>query len=377
MKKLTAALKNYMAGIDKWLLLFWLGASGLSVLFLSGLMHSELLPSDSRIVQIQAVASLLGLVCALLIALFDYRTLVKFWKLYVPLCLFLVVLTFTGLASVRGDNAAWIRIGFGGFSTTIQPSELLKIAFITTFALHLSKVREQLNRIPHLILLCLHGAAPVLLIQYQGDTGSALVFAAIFFSMLFCAGLNWRYIAAAVGAMALLLPTVVWRYIMSEDQKMRIRILFNPELNTDYSWQQSRALLAFVRGGSGGNGIFSGEHVYVAEAYNDFIFSFIGESTGLIGCIGVVVVLSIIAFRILLKASSAPDDTGRFICIGVFSMITVQMVINIGMNIGVMPVIGVTLPLLSSGGSSVLSMYLGLGLVLSVFRQAANISFFG
>lgn len=366
MKKIASAITGYLRATDKWLLLFWVGASAVSVLFLYGLHATGFASEDT--VTMHIFSSGLGLAAALIISMIDYHLLLKLWRLYVPVCLILVGMTFfAGLGgTVRGDNMAWLNVKLLGQSFSIQPSEFLKIAFITTFALHIAKVKEELNRLPNILALCLHGAVPVLIIQYQGDSGSALIFLGIFLAMLFCAGINWRYILAAALALAAAVP-ILWFYIMTDDQKMRFLVVSNPELSESYAWQQQQAISALGYGGMEGTGIFAGRHIYVAEAYNDFIFSFIGESTGFIGCLGVIVLLAAISFKILYNSRLAADDEGRFICIGLFAMIVCQTIINLGMCLSLLPVIGVTLPLFSSGGTSVLSLYLGLGLVLSVY----------
>lgn len=379
MKKIGSVLVSCFRQTDKWLLFFWVGASVLAVVFQLGLIHAGMILNDSaREVKIMLLASGLGLAAAIVLSLIDYHFILKLWKLYLPLCLILVGLTFfSPFASLVGDNQAWLVFNFGGSSLSIQPSEFLKISFITTFSLHISKVRDHLNRLPTVLLLCVHGGAHVLLIQLQNDTGSALIFLGIFLAMLFCAGIRWRYIAVAAACVVAALP-VLWMRIMSEDQKMRVLVLFNPELSERYTWQQSQALNAMVYGGMRGNGIFNDAHnfVYVPKAYNDMIFSFIGEACGFVGCLGVIVLLCAIVFKILYNARFARDDEGRFLCVGVFAMLTTQMIINLGMCLGLLPVIGVTLPLFSAGGSSVLSLYLGLGLVLSVYRNSRTTLFF-
>ena len=148
---------------------------------------------------------MLGLLAALILANIDYNTLLRLWKLYVPLCLLLVLLTFTSLGVEEGGNRAWLAIRLAGRTLSIQPSEFLKISFITTFALHLSKVAEHLNEPLHVLLLCLHGGIHVLLIQLQ-DSGTAVIFFIMFLAMIFCAGLAWKYIIAAAAAMMAGLP---------------------------------------------------------------------------------------------------------------------------------------------------------------------------
>lgn len=371
MKKLGAAVTGYFRRTDKWLLFFWTGASALSVMFLCGLYYRDIQPGEDlpSIVSTHLVASLLGLGAAVLISLFDYRVFLKLWKLYAPLCVLFVLMTFfSAFSSTRGDNQAWLVFQFGSFEQSVQPSEFLKISFITTMSVHIAKVRGHINRLSTVLLLCLHGGAHILLIHQQGDDGTAIIFAAIFAVMLFCAGIGWRYIAAAGVGLAAFVP-ILWTRILSEDQKMRILVLQNPDLDPSKAYQQTRAINAMGLGGMQGVGLFPESPYYVPEAYNDFIFSFIGQAAGFVGCLGVVVLLMAIAFKILYNSRLATDDQGRFICIGMFAMIVAQIIVNLGMCLGLLPVIGVTLPLFSAGGSSVLSLYIGLGLLLSVYTH--------
>jgi rod shape determining protein RodA len=366
MKRVWHAIAEFWRTTDRWLLLFWLFASGISMVFLLGIHHSGMMTSSKLVSQGGAI--LLGLLAALILANIDYNTLLRLWKLYVPFCLFLVLLTFTSLGIEEGGNKAWLAVRMAGRSISLQPSEFLKISFITTFALHLNKVGEHLNQPLHVLLLCLHGGVHVLLIQLQ-DSGTAIIFFSIFIVMIFCAGLAWRYIVAAAAVMMAGLP-ILWFFIMTEGQKMRFLVLINPELDPDTIFQQVRSAAALSTGGLQGTGVFSGSHVSVPKAYNDFIFSFIGESGGFMACIGVIALLIAIAFKILHNSSAAKDNVGRLICVGVFAMLIAQTFINLGMCIGLLPVIGVTLPLFSAGGSSVLSLYCGLGLVLSVYKHS-------
>ena len=157
---------------------------------------------------------------------------------------------------------------------SFQPSELLKIAFILTFALHLEKVGDDIKNIKNLLLLCLHGAFPVLLVHFQGDDGTALIFLLIFLSMLFSAGIQWRYIAIAGAALVIAAP-LAWLYLMSNDQKTAYFGTVYSDLDTNgILYQQYNAKIAIGSGGGFGEGLFIGEHVYVPEIHNDFIFFF-------------------------------------------------------------------------------------------------------
>lgn len=365
MKKIWRGFVRYWKETDKFLLLLCFFCSSYSVVLMCGIHNSGM--ATIRAVQMQIITSIIGLIAAVVISSFDYHFLSKLWKLYYPVCVGLVILTyFFGEQRVESvDDQAWLPIPFLGIN--FQPSELLKIAFILTFALHLEKVGDDIKSLKNLLLLCLHGAIPVLLIHFQGDDGTALIFLLIFLAMLFSAGVQWRYIAIAGAALVIAAP-LVWLYLMSDDQKLRILALFIPDLDTNgIFYQQYNAKIAIGSGGGFGEGLFIGEHVYVPEIHNDFIFSFIGQSLGFVGCMSVILLLFFICVRLLMFSRRSNDLLGGYICVGVFATIAFQSIVNIGMNLGILPVIGVTLPFFSYGGTSVTTLYMGIGLALSVY----------
>lgn len=364
-KRLGRKAGEYIKTLDKWILLLCLVLSGASIFYLYGLYYMGSMESG-RIVT-QTVAVIIGLVAALVMAGIDYKLLTKLWKVYLPLCVIGVILTFF-VGSSRGDNQAWLIFNIMGRSFSLQPSEFLKISFITTFATHLEHVGRDINKIKNVILLCLHGGAHILLIVIQRDDGTAIVFFGIFAIMLFIAGLSYKYIIPGLAVVAAAIP-VLWFKVMSGDQKMRFLVLKDPAISDRYAYQQQQGLKAMGLGGIGGTG-FLGPVVHVPENYNDFIFTFIGQTTGLIGCLAVIVVLVMLCYKLIFNANRSPDIKGRMICMGLMAMIVVQSVMNIGMCLNLMPVIGVPLPFLSAGGSSVVAIYLGVGFALSVHRHS-------
>ena len=233
MKKIWHGLVRYWKETDKILLFLCLVCSVYSIVLMCGIHHSDM--ATVRAVQMQIITSAMGLVAAVVISSFDYHFLSKLWKLYYPVCIGLVMLTyFFGEQRVESvDDQAWLPIPFLGIS--FQPSELLKIAFILTFALHLEKVGDDIKNIKNLLLLCLHGAFPVLLVHFQGDDGTALIFLLIFLSMLFSAGIQWRYIAIAGAALVIAAP-LAWLYLMSNDQKLRVLALFIPDFRHKWNF---------------------------------------------------------------------------------------------------------------------------------------------
>ena len=365
-RRFTAAAGSYLRATDRFLWAIALTLSATSALLLVGLLNTGYATKTHLFTQI--IATLMGVTAAVILSNLDYHFLAGLWKLYVPACYLLVLLTFTPLGVVRGDDRAWLSIPLIDY--TIQPSEFLKLAFIFTFALHLEKVGGEVNKLPNLVKLAIHGAIPVLLIHLQGDDGSAMIFLFICVCMIFAAGLDLKYLLWAAGAAVLAAP-VAWFFVLTQDQRERILIFTNPASDpTGKGWQQYQGLLAIGSGGISGTGLFGGEHVYVGEARNDFIFTFLAESLGFLGCLGVIALLMAFCVKILWNSTRAEDPLGRYICVGIFAMLAFQIIINLGMCLSVLPVIGVTLPLLSSGGTSVLTVYVSIGILLSVYHRS-------
>lgn len=318
---------------------------------------------------VQLIAVFLGVIIAVVISLFDYQKFIDKWYIIAILGLIPVILTFFfGFAPEGTDDKAWLDLGF----TTFQPSELLKICFIITFSAHLTKVKPNINKLKYLIPVCIHGAFPVLLIHFQGDDGTALVFAVMVLCMLYAAGLSIKYFIIAFSAFIVGSP-LVYFLVMNDDQRSRIIGVFDIEADIQgANYQQYRGRMALANGKITGQGLFKGiltQSGGVPEGQNDFIFVSIGEELGLIGALLVVLLLAFIALRCIKVAAICRKDSGKLICVGFFAMIFAQIIINIGMCISIMPVIGVTLPFFSAGGTSLLCMFLGVGLVLSVYMH--------
>ncbi len=374
MKKVLRVITNYIRETDKvlWVLVFAASFYGLLLIY-----SATLRLNSSRQVLVQLFAILIGMTVAIFISKIDYEIIGFLWKVITPLAVTFVLLTFIiGVQHGSASDKAWIMLP-GGMS--VQPSEFLKIAFIITFARHLNHVHENLNSPLNLILLCLHGAAPVLLIHFQGDDGTALIFALIFIGMMFAAGVRARYFVITLITTGIALPVAWFSGIIAKHQKERILSLFNPERDiTGIGWQQWQARIAIGSGRFFGRGLFNGprtQNGFVPENYNDFIFSVAGEELGFLGALAVLIILAAIMLRILRTASHARDRMGSFICIGVFCMLFFQTIINIGMNVSLVPVIGITLPFFSAGGTSTLANFIGLGLVLSVYTHSHPKSF--
>ena len=366
MKRILSGIADYIRETDKILLSLCALAS------LYGCV-AVLSAGSTRQFLVQFVSLLLGIFIAIVLSKIDYDFYKKIWPIAAVVGLIPVFLTFyIGYAPDGTDDKAWLMLP-GNIS--FQPAEFLKIIFVLTFSLHLSAVKENLNKLRHVLLLCLHGAFPVLLIHFQGDDGTAMVFFIMFLCMLFAAGLKLRYFLAAFLAIAVVCP-IAYLYVLNDDQKARILSIFNLESDLLGSgWQQWRGRVALANGGIFGKGLFSGDLVQsgsIPEGYNDFILTAIGEELGLLGVLAVFLLLILICIRILRVSSLSRDPMGSYICVGIFSMLAAQLIINAGMCLSLLPVIGVTLPFFSAGGTSLCCLFCGIGLVLSVYMHKTS-----
>lgn len=366
LNKFSDSIKEFFKKTDAVLWALTVLAIVYSFLLISSMQRS----GEYNYMKTQAAAVLIGIVSAVVICAADYRFIIGKWYIAAVAAAGLAALVFIFGIQIEGtDDTAWISLP-GGF--TIQPSELIKICLIITFSKHLSylKEKEMLHNPLGVATLVIHAAIPMAVIHIQGDDGTVLIFALIFLIMSFVAGVQLRYFLILFGLIAAGIP-IVWNYFMNEDQRNRFYALFDIDGNamTNYGWQQYQGKVSIASGGLSGSGLYSGSRVeygIVPEQENDFIFTVAGEELGFIGCIVLMGILLGIIIKVIINAKKAYDDEGKFICCGVFAVIASQTVINLGMVLGFLPVIGITLPLFSSGGTSALSTLICIGLVQSV-----------
>ena len=367
-------IKDYFVyfwkGTDKLLLFLCLLASSAGVLMVTSatwhtMKEGALIPRDSVAM---IVAVLMGLIIAMVISFIDIDIFAKSWYIWgaLGIILMVIVLLFGEAPSNRTDARTWINLGFFLF----QPSELVKIFFVTTFAVHLDAVRDELNRVRNVALLVLHALIPFVLVAISGDDGSALVFLFIAFAMLFIAGIKWQYI---VGVFALAAAAIPLLWVQLNDfQKQRFIVIVDPEKYPATAYQQNLGLQALSNGGILGKGLFKGPYTQsgaVPVSESDMIFTVIGEELGILGCVAAIALIGVVIFRILRDAKAAIAGPAQYIGFGIASMIAIQTFINIAMCLRIGPVIGITLPFFSAGGSANLSLYIGLGLIFSIYRS--------
>lgn len=368
MKITSVSLREKLKKVDPILLLCTVIPSVLSVLTLWGARGAT--AGGTKRVFVQLAAAVLGIIFSFVIANFDYEAVVNrlFWFFFAASVLLLVLVLAIGTG--EGTNRAYIVISFLPFN--IQPSEFVKITFILTFAKHLDLVKTRINHPKSLIGLALHAGLIIGLVMLEGDLGMVLVYVAFAAIMLFGAGLSLWYFLAVIVLVVLAFP-YLWPMLEGYQQK-RILYGFRPELDPlDKGWQPLKSRAAIASGGIWGKGITGNasayEQISTKGSYTDFIFGIYGEMFGFVGCVALLLVYAVMIIRLLHIARTTRKDLGSFICIGIAGTMLAQVVENVGMALGMLPVVGITLPFMSYGGSSMLTSYLLIGVAHSVHAQ--------
>ena len=329
-------------------------------------------------VVVQLAALCLGIVAYVLMSMLDLAEISKYWKWLLGGSLVLILLLKTPLGMESGGNRAWL--GVEGVPVSLQPAEIVKITFILLLARQLVYLQENrdLKSVPSIAML---GGHLILIVgayaAVSGDMGSALVFVFVFACMCFVAGVakRWFVIGILGGSFAFY---VLWETDkINPYMKERFMTLFDHDLDTmGVGWQQTRSLLALGGGKLTGQGLFHGTQTQAKDAWSlparhtDFIFSVIGEELGMLGCLFTIALLAAIIFRCVLIARHTQQKMDMYICVGVAAMLIFQVICNIGMCLFVMPVIGLTLPFVSYGGTSIVTLFAAMGMASGIQKRA-------
>ncbi len=355
-----------------WLLLGALAllcASGVAMIYSTT--HDPTTGAAGPQVTTQLWALGLGLVVFTIMLSVDYRWFSDSW-----LAIFIGLLALLGYALLFGTAVGGVRrwIGFGGFN--LQPSEFARIVVALALATLLSDSRRGSQTTGPWLLAALVVGLPVLLIARQPDLGTAVTLLPVCFGILIFAGLRLRAVAVMV-VLAILTTPVAWTYGLEDYQRQRISSFLDPEQDArGAGYQQIQARIAVGSGGPMGQGYLKGtqsQYNFLPVAHNDFVFSVLAEEQGFLG---VVVALGLYLFVILRgldAARLAKDRLGTYLVVGVMSGFAFQVIYNIAMSAGLAPVKGLTLPLMSYGGSSIIATLAAFGLVLNVrMRRFTN-----
>lgn len=361
-------IRNSFARMDKVVLACSMLITLMSIVTIFGARENF---GTSKLVM-QIAMTFVGLLAIMVITHIDYRIFVeRYWKLLFLASAALLAITLiigeTGANGTETANKSWLTIiKLGSRSFMIQPSEFVKIAFIISFSKHVSMVKKTINEIKTLIPLAIHALTIVGLILLSGDLGVALVYIGIVAIMLAFAGLNRWYFIGAILFVVIVFP-FIWPFL-NEYQQSRILIGFQPELDpTGYGFQPLLSLDAISAGGFFGRGINSGGFYEILPAsHTDFIFSTYCEMFGFFGALVFLAVLLVLVLRMIKIAKGCRHEFGALICVGIAGMFIVQSVMNIGMCLAIFPVIGITLPFMSAGGSSMLALWISMGFLHAI-----------
>lgn len=320
----------------------------------------------------QIVYIVTGLVLLFGVALLDYRLL---GSLIIPF--YGGVLVLLALVGVLGKQLfgaqSWLDF-FGLFP--IQPSELAKVVLALALAKYLATRAEAMGRLSTIITALIIAAPLLVLVFIEPDLGTAVVLAVEFGFILFAAGLQIRYmLAAGIGAVAV--APFFWS-LLKDHQRTRLRIFIDPAADPDSYFNVKQALVSVGSGGLLGKGFGQGTQSqlhFLRVRHTDFIFSVVAEELGFVGAVMLLVILFFILLRLWRVADQSRDAFGRLITIAVAAIILFQTVINVGMNMALVPVTGLPLPFVSYGGNAMLSLFLMMGLVQSVAMRKQKIDF--
>jgi rod shape determining protein RodA len=317
----------------------------------------------------QLTRASLGLVAMLVLAAIDYRYYRELYKLLYPgIIILLVVLLAVG--ELTGGTQRWFAGG------AIQPGELAKLIVIITLAKFLSDHDGEMDQVKYLLLSIIIVAIPIFLIFQQPDLGTSIIIGFIWLVMTLIGGMRLFHLGLLAAVAALASP-MMW-LAMRDYMRQRIILFLNPAGNPDDYYNVQQALISIGSGGWLGKGFGNGTQSqlrFLRVRHTDFIFSVIGEELGMLGAILLFLLIILLLWRILRAANIAGDSFGRLICVGVAIVIFGQSFVNIGVNLGLMPVTGTPLPFVSYGGSSLLTFLLAVGLVQSVLMHRKRLDF--
>lgn len=312
----------------------------------------------------QSISFLIGIVGMIIFSLIDYHYFKSHSKIIYFLMLIILVAVLLGGSLIRGTTG-WISVGF----FNIQPVEIAKILLILSLASFITKSKFVLGELTRIITAFFIAGVAIFLVLMQPDFGSALVLVAIVVTMIFLSGIEWRYLLSIflLGVVSLV---VIW-FMLADYQKNRIINFVNPENDPKGSgYNVIQSMIAVGSGGITGKGLGHGSQSqlnFLPENHTDFIFAVIAEEFGVLGVGMVIILLAIIFYRLKKIAEMAMDNLGYLIVAGSMAMFFTQVMVNIGMNIGVMPVTGIPLIFLSYGGSSLISSFIIIGIVNNIF----------
>ncbi len=359
-----AAIAGFFSRLDLPLLIGVLCMGAISILNLSGIGGA-----DHALVDRQMVLVILGIAVMLVISGTNYRYL-KNWStpvlvLYgISVLLLLSTLWFSQIRNIR----AWIVIA----GVQFEPSELAKLALVILMAKYFSQKHVHIQQFRHIVASGVYCAIPALIVLAQPDLGSAVIMVIVYAAILLAVGIDRRHLFLLV-TLTLLAMYAAWIYGLAPYQKDRILAFIDPYQDpSGYGYHIIQSQAAIGDGGMFGVGLGKGSQAtlgFLPEPYNDFAFAALAEQFGLVGIAVVVGLMALIVWRILVIGRSSSNNFARIFCVGIATIMFAHVVISASVNIGLLPITGIPFSLLSYGGSHLLSLMVGLGIVQSIARH--------
>ena len=376
MRRYFEELKDFLKKGDMFLLILCVCVAGFGVICIASATSAEKFGSNIKYLIIQVVSVGLGVTMYALVSSIDLDYLSEHRGIMVAFNIFLLLMLISPLGTDNNTgNRSWINTGI----VMVQPAEICKITYIIINA---SVMAAHQNRISHPVSIIHMGLHLVLLVglnlALSSDMGVSLIFVFIFIGMAFAGGVSLWWFALAIGSIAAAFP-ILWQFL-GQYQRNRILILFDPTIDPqgiNERYHSKINLQSLTGGGLTGQGLFNGNRTQGGNLFaqhTDYIFSSMGEELGFIGCVVIMLLELAIIARCIYVGVRCQDYMRRLVCYGAASALMFQLMINVGMCIGVMPVIGLTLPLISYGGSSVVTIFAMLGLVSGAYARPSSLS---
>ncbi|MCL2843752.1 MAG: FtsW/RodA/SpoVE family cell cycle protein [Oscillospiraceae bacterium] len=370
MKRAFTATLDYIKKADMFLLMLCIACSIFGMVLIWSTTRN-LSGGADPFLMVQIGALFLGLLLFVVFSLIDADSIARHWKILLVFnILILVSLRFFGVG-IAGGYRIWLRF----FGIGVQPSEIVKLTFIIMFAYHIHYLKEykNLNSFLSLMQLAVHFGYLLVLLP---DLGTILIFIAIFLVMTYLAGVKLRWFALG-GALVAAISPILWGGLHSY-QRYRIMAPFDPTIdpsNLSWNFQPHRSRIAIASGQVTGQGLGQGTQTQggsVPEQQTDFIFSAAGEELGLIGVLVIIALLALITIRCFYVAAKSRDTLSALTCVGVGAFMMFQTLGNIGMTLGLTPVVGIALPFFSYSGSSLVMTFAAMGLVCGVKMRTVS-----
>ena len=376
MREYWQEIKNFFRKGDMVLLMLCLATSALGCLVVASATNAAKFGGSSRYMLVQFGATMIGIIAYILISSIDADIYSEHRGVLTVMAIGLLLMLIPFGTDNNTGNKSWIPLPV--INIHVQPAEICKILYILIMASIMASHQNRISHVRSVVHMIVYlGLIAGLNFVVSSDLGVTLIFVAIFAGMFIAGGVKIWWTIGGLGVIAAVFP-IAWTKFLSDEQKNRILVLIMPEVidptGLDERWHTTQSMNSLTGGGMLGQGLFNGNRTQGGQLFaqhTDYIFSSIGEELGYVGCVLVIVMMLAIIGRCVWVGTKSKDYMRRMICFGAAFALMFQVMINIGMCIGVMPVIGLTLPLISYGGSSIIATYAMLGLVSGVHARPA------